>query len=141
MVGEYFYWNLNLDGTIDLSTPEERYLAGGWSEPRWEGNRPKFRWAFPPKACLRFPIGEPTDLRTVIRARSPSPATQIVSVALNDVPVSSLQLSEEWTDLHLVLPARAMVPGENLVCLGFASSAPIDDGREAGAAVAHIQLP
>jgi hypothetical protein len=143
MVGEYFYWNLNRSGTIDLSTPDERHLAGGWSEPRWEGNRPRFRWALPPRACIRVPLEQPMDLRTTIRARAPGRLAepQVATVELNGVPVASLPLSKDWTDLQLLLPARALVPGENLVCLAFALAAPTDDGREVSAAVARIQLP
>jgi len=52
------------------------------------------------------------DLRTVIRARAPGrlSESQAASVELNGAPVTTMHLPEEWTDLHLVLPARAMVP-------------------------------
>jgi len=36
---------------------------------------------------------------------------------------------------------RIMVSGENLMCMAFASAAPIDDGRDVAAAVAHVQFP
>jgi hypothetical protein len=143
MVGEYFYWNLNRSGTIDLSTPDERHLAGGWSEPRWEGNRPRFRWALPPRACIRIPLEQPMDLRTTLRARAPGRLAepQVVTVEVNGAPVASLTVPEDWTDLQVVLPARALGPGENAVCLAFALAAPTDDGREVSALVARIQLP
>lgn len=143
LVGEYFYWNLNPSGTIDLSNSMDRHLAGGWSEVRWEDNRPKFRWAFPPRACVSVPLERPIDLRTQIRARAPGRLTeaQTVTVELNGIAVTTLPLPEEWSDLQFTLPATSIVPGENLICLTFAHTAHTTDGRDVGAAVARIQLP
>jgi hypothetical protein len=54
--GEYFYWNLNLSGTIDLARCDERYLLGEWSEPENREGPASFRWALYPRSCLRFPL-------------------------------------------------------------------------------------
>jgi hypothetical protein len=70
-VGEYFYWNTNLSGTIDMAAPEGRYLSGGWSPPHRRPSWPAFRWAYYPKACVRVPLENPLDLRISVTARAP----------------------------------------------------------------------
>lgn len=141
LVGEYLYYNLMLDGSIELAHVPERFLAGGWSWPR-RGASPSFRWALYPRACVRLPLEQPADLRAAILARGPdSIPQQEVSVVLNDALIAKRRLSPDWQELELVLAAERMKPGENLLCLEFAAPARAPGGDPVGAAVSRIQLP
>ena len=71
MVGEYFYYNVNLAGTIDVGAVESRWLGGGWSPPERREGWPPFRWALHPQACVRVPLQEPIALRSFVRLRAP----------------------------------------------------------------------
>ena len=92
---------------------------------------------------MRIPLQEPLDLRVTITARTPEEGQpQRMTVLWNDQPVGSLPVGTAWSDLHLVLPERAGVPGENFLCLQFARSLPGDDeAARLAAQVATIQLP
>jgi hypothetical protein len=141
-VGEYFYWNLNLAGTIDLAGTDRRYLAGGWSAPENREGPPTFRWATYPQACVRFPLDRPPqDLRTVITARAPGRLTaQTMSVTLNGRAVQQVSLAREWADVRVTLPLDLLAPGENMLCLRFSEALPEAEGAKA-AAISRIQLP
>ena len=71
MVGEYFYYNVNPGGTIDVGAADSPWLAGGWSEPERRGGWPPFRWAVYPRACVRVPLQGPSALAGFVRARAP----------------------------------------------------------------------
>ncbi|HVR71540.1 MAG TPA: hypothetical protein VMT87_11920 [Vicinamibacteria bacterium] len=140
--GEFFYWNLNLAGTIDLGTCDARYLAGDWSGPENREGPPSFRWARRGGACVRFPLDRPEqDLRTVITARAPGRLeSQTMSVDLNGAVLKQAALGREWVDVTVVLPVHLLTPGENRLCLRFSAALPEQDGSRA-AAVSRIQLP
>jgi hypothetical protein len=140
--GEFFYWNLNLAGTIDLGTGDARYLAGGWSAPENSEGPPRFRWAARGGACVRFPLDRPEqDLRTVITARAPGRLeSQTMSVDLNGAALKQAPLSREWSEVTVVLPVHLLQPGENMLCLRFSAALPEPEGSRA-AAVSRIQLP
>jgi len=141
--GEYFYENYNWGGTIPLVSVPESDLSGGWSPPRRKPGTPGFRWALQPSSCVRIPLQEPVDLRVVITVRTPEEAQpQQMTVRWNEQAVGTLPVGTAWSDLRLLLPARAGVPGENYLCLQFAKALPGDDeAARLAAQVAVIQLP
>lgn len=140
--GEFFYWNLNLAGTIDLGTGDPRYLVGGWSAPENREGPPRYRWALRQGACVRFPLDRPeSDLRTVITARAPGRLeSQTMTVDLNGAALKQAALEREWADVTVVLPVHLLLPGENMLCLRFSAALSEQDGSRA-AAVSRIQMP
>jgi hypothetical protein len=140
--GEFFYWNLNLAGTIDLGTGDPRYLVGGWSAPENREGPPTYRWALRQGACVRFPLDRPeSDLRTVITARAPGRLeSQTMTVDLNGAALKQAALEREWADVTVVLPVHLLLPGENMLCLRFSAALSEQDGSRA-AAVSRIQMP
>ena len=140
-VGEYLYYNLNLDGTIRVADPQERLLASGWSAPRRNAD-PVFRWGYFPRSCVELPLEAPFELRLVFTARAPRRlAPQEVAVTLNDAPLGHVTLGDEWKDHALVLPEGRLHAGVNVFCLEYATHLPGDDGGRVSAAVSRIQLP
>jgi len=142
---EYFYTRFNRSGTIDLRTAGPDYLLQGWSTgSRRRAPRP-FRRARFPEACVRIPLQEPFDLRTVVTARAPDGlASQTVTVTLNGETLTSVGLPNEWRDIRFTMPERILVPGENTLCLRFGEALPPADRASAprvAAHVARIQLP
>ena len=141
-VGEYFYWNLNLSGTIDLADPTSRYLAGGWSTAREREGGPAFRMAYFPRACVRFPLMEGFDLRVTVTAKAPGALeNQTLGLWSNGEKVPAKLLPPEWTDLGFLVPGSMLHPGENLLCLEFSDHLRGAKGSQVAAAVAKIQLP
>ena len=144
-VGEYFYWNTNLSGTIDMAAPEGRYLSGGWSPPHRRPSWPAFRWAYYPKACVRVPLETPFDLRVSVTARAPNRLpNQAMGLSMNQGPVTWRPLPGDWTEVRFVIPAAMSSPGENLLCVNFSEHVPSEEGEEGkavSAAVTRIQLP
>jgi hypothetical protein len=140
--GEFFYWNTNLAGTIDLGSGDARYLTGSWSAPENKEGPPTFRWAQAPVACVRFPLDRPeTDLRTVITARAPGRLeSQTMSIDINGAVLKDAPLGREWSDVTVVLPVHLLAPGENQLCLRFSEALPEQEGLRA-AAISRIQLP
>jgi hypothetical protein len=142
-VGKFFYWNTHLDGTIDLSRIDPRYLSGGWSEAQNREGPPTFRWALYPQACVRFPLDRPAiALRTVVTARAPSRLEgQTMTIALNGTALKQAALGREWAEVPVTLPLELLWPGENLLCLHFSEAVPEVDGVRQAAAVSRVQLP
>jgi hypothetical protein len=142
-VGRFFYWNTNLDGTIDLARGDPRTLTGGWSEAQNREGPPTFRWALYPQACVRIPLDRPAiPLRTVVTARAPNRVErQIMTIALNGAVLKQAELGHEWEDVAFTLPLELLAPGENLLCLHFSDATPEADGARHAAAVSRIQLP
>jgi len=142
MVGEYFYYNVNLSGTIDVGAVDSRWLAGGWSDAQRREGWPPFRWALHPLACVRVPLPEPVALRSIVRLRAPGriPA-QDVRVLVNGVEAARASFGTEWTDLPFVVPAESLHPGMNSLCFEFARSRPGDEEGGYAAAVSLVQLP
>jgi hypothetical protein len=144
-VGEYFYWNTNLSGTIDMAAPEGRYLSGGWSPPHRRPSWPAFRWAYYPKACVRVPLETPLDLRITVTARAPGRLpNQAMGLSMNHGPVLWRPLPADWTEVPFLIPAAMSSPGENLLCVNFSERVPTEEGEEGkavAAAVTRIQLP
>lgn len=144
-VGEYFYWNTNLSGTIDIGAPEGRYLSGGWSAAHRRPSWPAFRWAYYPKACVRVPLETPIDLRISVSARAPYRLpNQQIGLSMNHGAVLWRPLPTEWTEVPYLIPASMSHPGENLLCVNFIEHVAGEEGdeaREVAAAVARIQLP
>ena len=144
-VGEYFYWNTNLSGTIDMAAPEGRYLSGGWSAPHRRPSWPAFRWAYYPKACVRVPLETPLDLRISVSARAPYRLpNQQIGLSMNHGVVLWRPLPTDWTEVPYLIPASMSHPGENLLCVNFTEHVAGEEGdeaREVAAAVSRIQLP
>lgn len=139
-VGEYLYYNLALDGTIDLADEgSARFLEGrGWSAIRKRGDVRPFRWALAPRACLRLPFEQPMDLRASLLARrAPGATPRTFTVLVNDAAVFEGPLEADWSDSRFLLPASAMRPGENHICFAFSGG----EDEQAAAAIARLQLP
>ena len=141
-VGEYFYWNLNPGGALELGDTDTRYLADGWSTARTDADGRAFRVAYHPRACVRVPLREATDLRLTVTAKAPGAVErQTIGLAVNGMPSESRPLPAEWTDVALLAPAALLHPGENVLCLEFASHARGQGGLRPAASVERIQLP
>lgn len=139
-VGQYLYYDLALDGTIDLgSEASARFLEGvNWSPPRKRGDIHAFRWALHPQACLRLPLERAIDLRSrLLVRRAPGSGARNLGVVANGRPAFKGGLGHGWGELAFVLPAAALRAGENRICFAF------DGGKagEAAAAIAWLQLP
>ena len=142
MVGEYFYYNVNPGGTIDVGAADSPWLAGGWSEPERRGGWPPFRWAVYPRACVRVPLQGPSALAGFVRARAPGRIPgQWMRILCNGAPIAATALSTEWADVPFTLPAESLQAGENAVCFEFARGLPGEAEGSNAAAVALVQLP
>ncbi len=141
LVGRYFYWNLNLSGTIDLAH-SDALLVGDWSRPQNRVGGATFRWALFPRSCLRIPLEDPSSsaLRGVVTARAPGRLEpQPMTVRWNDAVVASASLTREWQDVPFVLTPETSKPGENILCFEFTRGLPGGDGE--AAAISRVQLP
>jgi hypothetical protein len=140
-VGQYFYVNANLGGTIAVGGDDARWLGEGWSAPRWHEGGPRFRWALYPRACVRVPLAGPSTLAATVQARVPRRLeTQGFTVTVNGTAVGTGRLGPDWQEVPFTLPASALVAGENEVCFQF-ERAWGEEGEQVGAQVARIQLP
>jgi hypothetical protein len=142
MVGEYFYYNVNPSGTIDVGAVDSPWLDEGWSPPELREGWPAFRWALYPGACVRVPLQGTTALRSFIRVRAagrvPDQSMRILS---NGHLVATVPIADDWADVAFTLPAESLVRGDNRVCFEFARSLPGEGEGSHAAAVALIQLP
>jgi len=142
MVGEYFYYNVNPSGTIDVGAVDSPWLVEGWSGPERREGWPPFRWALYPRACVRVPLQGPSALRSFIRLRAPGRLPdQSVRIVCNGAPVATVAVATEWTDVPFTLPAERLVPGDNVLCFEFGRSLPGEADGSYAAAVARVQLP
>ena len=142
MVGEYFYYNVNLSGTIDVGAVDSRWLSGGWSPAERQADGPPFRWALHPRACVRIPLLEPLALRSFIRLRAPARIPeQAMRVVANGAVVANGSFGTEWTDLPFTIPAESLQRGLNNVCFEFERRRPHDGEGGIAAAVSVVQLP
>jgi hypothetical protein len=144
-VGEYFYWNANLAGTIDVGAPEGRYLVAGWSRAKRREGWPAFRWALYPRACVSIPLLDPRDVPVVVTARAPNRLPgQAIGLSMNQGPVSWQPLPTEWTDITFLIPKASANPGDNLLCASFTDHLGGEDeggdGSAVAAAVSRIAL-
>ena len=138
-VGSFFFVNTAYDGVIDLGLPNPRFLTGGWSPPLNESGPPAFRLALYPRSCARIPLLRPVDLRAHVTARAPSKRLfPIMKVTFNGLALGQAALEVEWTETVVPLPASAMVPGENLLCLEFDDALPGPTGHRVAARVRTI---
>jgi hypothetical protein len=79
------------------------------------------------------------DLQARITARAPTQGRdQVARVTLNDRPLAHAAWGGEWTERIVPLPATAMVPGENLLCLEFDDFVSGADGARIGAHIKRI---
>jgi hypothetical protein len=139
---EYLYTRFNPGGTLSLGSIDDRELRGAWSSRRRKPGEPAFRWALAPESCVRVPLEAPFDLRVAITARAPQQVQpQVMTLASNGHAVASAHVGREWGESAFVVPAAALVPGENWLCLRFSREWPEEEGLRAAAAVSTIQLP
>ena len=61
-------------------------------------------------------------------------------LAVAALPVA-ITVALEWGESAFLVPASALVPGENWLCLRFSREWPFEDGLRAAAAVSTLQLP
>ena len=142
MVGEYFYYNANPAGTIDVGALDSPWLAEGWSGPELRPEGPAFRWALYPRACVRVPLQGPVPLRSFVRMRAPARIPdQSMRIFCNGILVANVPVAPEWEDIAFTLPATHLHAGENAVCFEFRRSLPGEANGSNAAAVALIQLP
>lgn len=140
--GEYLYTRFNPGGTLGLGNIDDRELRGAWSSRRRKPGEPAFRWALAPESCVRVPLEAPFDLRVAITARAPAEVQpQVMTLASNGRAVGTAPVGTEWGDSAFLVPAAALVPGENWLCLRFSREWPEEEGLRAAAAVSTIQLP
>ncbi len=141
-VGEYFFWNGNRDGILELAEADASSLAGGWSGPMNGAGPPDFRMAFYPKSCVRFPLMIATALRVRVFAKAPGRlARQTMRVFLNGRAYAGQPLSPEWSESEALFPEGWAVPGRNLLCLEFDAKVPSRGGRRGLAAqVRQIEI-
>jgi hypothetical protein len=139
---EYLYTRWNPGGTLAVGNLEDRELGGSWSSRRRKPGEPAFRWALPPESCVRVPLDQPFDLRMTITARAPREVQpQAMTVLSNGRAVGSAPVATDWGESAFLVPATALVPGENWLCLRFSREWPGEEGLRAAAAVSTIQLP
>ena len=90
------------------------------------------------RACARIPLLRPVDLRARVTARAPSKRLlPIMKVTLNGLPRAGGPGPGVDRECR-PLPASAMVPGENLLCLEFDDTLPGPDGQRVAARVRTI---
>jgi hypothetical protein len=139
--GEYVYTG-NPAGTIALADADERVLLGGWGTRARRADGPPYRWALYPRACLRLALEQPFELPVSLTIRAPGRAgEQRLTLSANGRAVGAAAVGPEWRELPFLIPAAALLPGENELCLGFSTALPGEDGTRAAAAVATLQLP
>jgi hypothetical protein len=140
---EYFYTGFNRSGTILLRGADERYLLEGWGAPSRRIARVTFREALFPQACVRIPLEEPFELRILVSARAPDGLDeQVMTVLSNGRVLASAPLPSEWSEVPVVVPEDALVPGENALCLRFHNALSHEgEGQPVAALVERIQLP
>jgi hypothetical protein len=142
MVGEYFDYNVNPFGTIDVGALDSPWLADGWSAPERREGWPAFRWALYPRSCVLVPLLVPRALRGSIRVRAPARIPdQTMRILGNGVVVATVPLAPEWADIPFTVPAESLAGGQNQVCFEFVRSLPGEAGGSNAAAVALIRLP
>ena len=142
MVGEYFHYNVNPFGTIDVGALDSPWLADGWSAPELREGWPAFRWALYPRACVLVPLLAPRALGGSIRVRAPARIPdQSMQILGNGVVVANVPVASEWADVAFTVPAESLARGENQVCFEFGRSLPGEGQGSNAAAVALIRLP
>lgn len=143
-VGQYLYYDLALDGRIDLTTRAgERFLVGpGWGPVQPGDDGEPARVVFHPGACLVLPLQRGTDLRAALTLRKPRKlSAQEARIELEGKWIHSESLGEGWHEIHFVLSASALGPGENLLCLRFRDHLRGPEGGQVAATVRRLQLP
>jgi hypothetical protein len=142
LAAEYLYTRFNPSGTINLGNVDDRELGGSWSPRRRKPGEPAFRWALAPESCVRVPLEAPFDMRVAITARAPAEVQpQVMSLVSNGRLVGSSPVDTAWSESAFLVPATALVPGENWLCLRFSREWPGEEGLRTAAAVAVVQLP
>ena len=141
MVGEYFHYNVNPFGIIDVGAPDSPWLADGWSAPELREGWPAFRWALYPRACVLVPLLAPRALPSFIRVRAPARIPdQSMRILANGVVVTSVPVTTEWADIAFTVPGERLGPGKNQVCFEFGRSLPGEARDSHAAAVALVRL-
>lgn len=105
---------------IDFGLPEYRqYLLTGWSaDERWADRRFSFVWATGPASAIRMNRYRISDVRLRFRCAPnsiPGQERQAVSIVVNGVSVTSVQLDEGFSNHEVALPATRFRIGENIV--------------------------
>src|SRR5262249_18030838 len=140
--GEYLYTRFNPGGTLSLGNMEDVELRGSWSSRRRKPGEPAFRWALAPESCVRVPLEAPFDLRVAVTALAPGDVQpEEMTLVSNGRTVGSAPVGTDWGESAFLVPAAALVPGENWLCLRFRREWPGEEGLRAAAAVSTIQLP
>ncbi len=86
-----------------------------------------------PSASTR---ADPT-LRITMRAVTPG---QRVSVFANEKPITTIEVAPSWGSYDVVVPAAALLMGENRFRLTFRSAGPVSGGKRSAAAIGRIEV-
>ena len=104
---------------IDLASPSARWhVNDGWSTPEGSGRDIPFVWSLGKKSALRFFLSEARDIKMAFVCaplRFPGSPTQHVMVAVNGQQIQPVRLDPGFQEYEVILPHRAVVPGENLL--------------------------
>lgn len=122
--------------SIDLRQDVGQMYAGrGWAfeypPANWEGKF-DFVWARGAESEIYFPVDQVRDRQFVLHAYAVSP--QRVVVRLNGHQVGEIELTPEWADYTLALPAGALKPKMNVIQLEYRA------GQEHTIGVTDLQI-
>jgi hypothetical protein len=122
----------NLRSRIDMTFNARRFLLDGWHEPDVYRQETPFRWA-DPIAVVYLPVSTtfPTVLTTKVRPH-PRLVDRTLAIWINGVPLSSVMLTDEWTEVRASIPRSYLKKGVNLIELRTSQPpAPYDRGAKA----------
>ena len=104
---------------IDLASPSARWhVNDGWSTPEGSSRDIPFVWSLGEKSALRFFLSEARDIKMAFVCsplQFPDSPTQQVTVAVNGQEIQPVRLDPGFQEYKVILPHRAVVPGENLL--------------------------
>jgi hypothetical protein len=121
---------------FDFAAGEMLLQGQGWSYPERNTAGIGYQWAMGEQAELGLPIGPPRDARIRLRALPftfPQAPDQTVEIWLNEVPLTTLQLHQGWSEHEFAVPASSWSTGANILYLRFGhSTAPsqVDSGSQ-----------
>jgi 4-amino-4-deoxy-L-arabinose transferase-like glycosyltransferase len=121
---------------FEFGGAEQTLQGQGWSYPERNTAGIGYQWAMGEQSELGLPIGRPRDARIRLRVLPftyPEAPTQTLEIWLNEVPLTTLQLSQGWSEHEFAVPASSWSTGANILYLRFGrSTAPsqVDSGSQ-----------
>ncbi len=128
-----------------------KYIDGGWKGswlPMQKDADTPVAFVSGLSAAFSFPVDADGDgvlakglsevqLSLLMRAVVPK---QRLSVFVNEKPVGTLDVTQEWASYDVAIPAAHLVSGDNRVRLTFRASGAIAGGKKAAAALATVEI-